>query len=330
MKSSVRGWQFWIDRGGTFTDVIGCDPDDQLHSVKVLSEGGFRYQEAALEGIRRILHQQDIHAMDRSTITAVRMGTTVATNALLERRGARVGMLITTGFEDAMQIGDQSRPELFALKVKRSSPLYSVCFGVAERVNAQGEVMKSLSPSTQLHIRRVLMQWRNDGVESLAVVLMHSSLNPKHELVIESIAKELGWSHVYLSHQVSPRPRFIPRGLTTLLDAYLTPPLQGYVSSLAQRLDGIPLHFMTSAGGLVAPSRFSGAQAILSGPAGGVIRGSVAQEVHMPQVSPPFAAERAQIASACIECHALWSHGHPAHSPPLARLNIEGLTSKIY
>ena len=271
MKMSASGWQFWIDRGGTFTDVIGCDPDGGLHSVKVLSDGGPYYPEAALEGMRRLLVEHGIDEVTSSYISSVRMGTTVATNALLERQGAKVGLVITSGFEDALLIGDQSRPDLFALHIERTPPLYMSRLGVDERINARGEVITKLTPSTQEHIHTTLKRWRDEGVESLAIVLMHSTINPHHEQIIAQIAREIGWTQLYLSHEISPRPRLIPRGLTTLLDAYLTPPLQRYISRLTQRLRGIPLHFMTSAGGLVAASKFSGIQAILSGPAGGVI-----------------------------------------------------------
>ena len=280
MDTIKKTWQFWIDRGGTFTDVIGRDPQGDLHSVKVLSEGGTLYPEAALEGMRQLLSRQGVEHVTHEHVSAIRMGTTVATNALLERRGAQVGLVITTGFEDALLIGDQSRPDLFALSVERTPPLYTATLGVEERLNAQGDVLTPLTFDTERSISETLKRWRAEGVESLAVVLLHSVANPEHELRIAEIARSVGWTQIYLSHEISPRPRLIPRGLTTLLDAYLTPPLQRYISALTERLTEIPLHFMTSAGGLVSASRFSGVQAILSGPAGGVIGAVEAARQH--------------------------------------------------
>ena len=262
------GWQFWIDRGGTFTDVVARTPDGTLCSSKLLSDGGRHYDDAAIEGIRRQLHVATGAPLPLDRIAAVRMGTTVATNALLERKGARVGLLITAGFEDLLSIGDQSRPDLFALKIQRPTPLEQCRHGVVERIDAAGRVE---TPLQTAGLVTLLQQWRDSGIDSLAVVLLHSSRNPCHELAIAALARPLAFQYIALSHQVSPLPKCVVRGQTTVLDAYLTPPLQRYVQTLQRQLGDVQLQFMTSSGGLAEPARFTGSEAVLSGPAGGVI-----------------------------------------------------------
>jgi 5-oxoprolinase (ATP-hydrolysing) len=262
-------WRFWIDRGGTFTDVIGLDPDDKLHSLKLLSDGGENYQEAAIEGIKVLLNTHDGTTLSRDHVSAIRMGTTVATNALLERKGVKVGCLVTAGFEDALVIGDQSRPKLFSLAISRSKPLYDCIFGVKERVSNEGDIL--IGFNEQSHVRQILQGWMESGVESIAICLLHSLSNPRHELMLAEIAGEIGFKHIYSSHTVSPSPRWVVRSNTTLLEAYLTPVLQRYIDSVDARIQSIPLHFMSSTGGLVSSRSFSGKDAILSGPAGGVI-----------------------------------------------------------
>ena len=261
------GWEFWIDRGGTFTDVIGRSPDGTLVTAKLLSSSP-AYEDAAVEGIRRLLAVKEAEPFPAARVTAIRMGTTVATNALLERKGARTLFITTKGFADALVIGDQARPELFALEITRPAPLYAGVVEADERLGAEGEVVRALDHAA---LSAALAKAVDDGFTSAAIAFLHADLNPRHELAAGRLAEAAGFGFVALSHEVSPLPRFLPRAETTVADAYLTPVLIDYVERVTRALAGAPLWFMTSAGGLVRAEAFRGRDAILSGPAGGVV-----------------------------------------------------------
>ena len=262
-----RSWRFWIDRGGTFTDVIGQDDAGGEVSLKLLSASP-AYPDAAVEAMRRILGAAPHTPFPADRVAAIKMGTTVATNALLERAGAKTLFVATRGFADALIIGDQSRPDLFALQIVRPKPLYAGVVEADERLDAQGAIVRALDREalvTQLEAAR------DQGFVSVAIALLHADLNPVHERAAGEIALSLGFEFVALSHEVSPLPKFIPRAETTVADAYLTPVLQAYVRRIADAVGGAPLFFMTSAGGLVRAEAFRGRDAVVSGPAGGVV-----------------------------------------------------------
>jgi 5-oxoprolinase (ATP-hydrolysing) len=262
-----HGWEFWIDRGGTFTDVIGRAPSGQLRTQKLLSASP-AYEDAAVEAMRRLLGVDPGAPFPASRVAAIKMGTTVATNALLERKGARTLLVTTQGFADALLIGDQARPELFALDIDKPEPLYGGVTPADERLDAEGEVVR---PLDEAGLAAALAKARGEGFESVAIAFLHSDLNPEHELIAGRLAEAAGFGFVALSHEVSPLPRFLPRAETTVADAYLTPVLRAYVDRLVRALEGAPLWFMTSAGGLVRAEAFRGRDAVLSGPAGGVV-----------------------------------------------------------
>ncbi len=262
-----EGWTFWIDRGGTFTDVIGRGPDGIEHSLKLLSASPV-YEDAAVEAMRRLLGAGPGAPFPAHQVAAIKMGTTVATNALLERKGARTLLVTTRGFADALAIGDQSRPDLFALSPERPAPLQAGTIEAAERLGAEGGVVEALDEAT---LAADLAQARAAGFESVAIAFLHSDLNPAHERAAGRLAEAAGFETVVLSHEASPLPRFIPRAETAVADAYLTPVLRRYVDRVARAVAGAPLWFMTSAGGLVRADAFRGRDAVLSGPAGGVV-----------------------------------------------------------
>jgi 5-oxoprolinase (ATP-hydrolysing) len=271
-----RSWTFAIDRGGTFTDVVARSSDGLMRVEKLLSEDPGRYADAALEAIRRVL------AEDGGDVADVRMGTTVATNALLERKGERVALAITRGFGDALRIGYQARPEIFARQIVLPTMLYERVVEVDERVGEGGEV---LAPLHEDEAREALASVRGDGIDALAIVLMHGWKYPAHEGRLADIARELGFKQVSVSHEVAPLIKLIGRGDTTVVDAYLSPVLRRYVDRVAAGLpDGSNLHFMQSNGGLAEATAFRGKDAILSGPAGGV--------VGMVAASAPFETDR--------------------------------------
>ncbi|WP_309606907.1 hydantoinase B/oxoprolinase family protein [Phenylobacterium sp.] len=266
-----RSWRFWIDRGGTFTDVIGQVARGPYAgaetSLKLLSASP-AYPDAAVEAMRRMLGAKAGEPFPAARVDAIKMGTTVATNALLERAGARTLFVTTRGFGDAVLIGDQSRPELFALNIVRPEPLYSGVIEADERLDAEGGLVRPLDTAALTEeLKAALAQ----GFTSVAIAFLHADLNPAHELAAGEIAKAVGFSFVALGHEVSPLPRFLPRAETTIADAYLTPVLQAYVRQVAQAVGGAPLYFMTSAGGLVRAEAFRGRDAVVSGPAGGVV-----------------------------------------------------------
>jgi 5-oxoprolinase (ATP-hydrolysing) len=260
-------WRFWIDRGGTFTDVIGQDSTGVETSLKLLSASP-AYPDAAVEAMRRILGAASGAPFPAARVEAIKMGTTVATNALLERAGAKTLFVTTQGFADSVLIGDQARPDLFALTIVRPAPLYSGVVEADERLDAEGAVVRPLDREA---LQRELQGAADQGFTSVAIAFLHSDLNPAHELAAGEIARALGFPFVALSHEVSPLPRFIPRAETTIADAYLTPVLQSYVQRVADSVAGAPLFFMTSAGGLVRAEAFRGKDAVVSGPAGGVV-----------------------------------------------------------
>ncbi|WP_374471287.1 hydantoinase B/oxoprolinase family protein [Phenylobacterium sp.] len=262
-----RRWSFSIDRGGTFTDVIGKRADGAEASLKLLSASP-AYPDAAVEGMRRLLEVAPNAPFPAERVAAIKMGTTVATNALLERAGAKTLFVTTKGFADALAIGDQARPDLFALTIRRPEPLYAGVVEADERRGADGVAVRPLDREALAAKLRAAVA---EGYESVAIAFLHADLDPAHEVAAGELAREAGFGFVALSHEVSPLPRFVPRAETTVADAYLTPILQAYVRRVAEAVAGAPLYFMTSAGGLVRAEAFRGRDAVLSGPAGGVV-----------------------------------------------------------
>lgn len=265
-------WQFWIDRGGTFTDIVARHPDGRLLTHKLLSENPERYQDAAIQGIRELLQLPNEAPIPAQDIDSVRMGTTVATNALLEHKGEPTLLLITRGFEDALRIGDQHRPDIFARHIRLPDMLYHQVLAIDERIGADGTVVRPLDATAA---REELLAAHQSGLNSVAIVLMHGYRYPQHEQVLAELAREVGFTQVSVSHQVSPSIKLVPRGDTTVVDAYLSPVLGRYVAQVSAELGETRLQFMQSNGDLVAGHRFHGKDAILSGPAGGVV-GAVA------------------------------------------------------
>ena len=267
MRSEPGGWQFWVDRGGTFTDVVARRPDGSLLVRKLLSENPERYEDAALHGIRELLGVPPGEAIPPGRIESVRMGTTVATNALLERKGERTLLVTTRGFGDALRIGYQNRPDIFALAIELPEPLYADVVEVEERVGARGEIVTPLN----LKAARHTLAARRDGFDACAICLMHGYRYPEHERQLAALARELGYKQVSASHEVSPSMKLVSRGDTCVVDAYLSPILQRYVERVARELRGTRLLFMQSNGGLSDASEFRGKDSILSGPAGGIV-----------------------------------------------------------
>ncbi|MDJ1159269.1 hydantoinase B/oxoprolinase family protein [Chelatococcus sp. SYSU_G07232] len=265
-------WDFWIDRGGTFTDVIGRDPRGVLHARKLLSENPEAYRDAAVQGIRDHLGLKKGEPIPAGLIGDVRMGTTVATNALLERKGDRTALLTTKGFRDALRLGYQARAKIFARNIVKPEELYAAVVEIDERVLADGTVEKVPDPAA---IRRELEALKAEGFDAVAIVFMHGYRYPAHEALAAKIAREMGFAQVSVSHEVSPLVKLVGRGDTTVVDAYLSPILRRYVAQVSEELDvartGARLMFMMSSGGLTAAELFQGKDAILSGPAGGVV-----------------------------------------------------------
>ena len=264
-------WQFWIDRGGTFTDIVAKKPDGKIIIDKLLSENSDAYKDAAVEGIRRILELKKDDKIPTDIISSVKMGTTVATNALLERKGDRTILLITKGFGDLLRIGYQNRPLLFDLNIKLPELLYERVVEVSERLNEKGEVVTKLNEE---EVRNSLIKAKSDGINSVAIAFMHSYINPDHENKIEQIAKEENFNQISVSHKVSPLIKLVGRGDTTVVDAYLSPILRRYVNQVSEELKdtkSTQLMFMQSNGGLTDANLFQGKDALLSGPAGGVV-----------------------------------------------------------
>ena len=265
-------WRFWIDRGGTFTDIVARTPDGSLKTHKLLSDNPRQSLDAPVQGIREVLNLAPGDPIPSHAIAEVRVGTTVATNALLERKGEQVALAVTRGFRHVLSIGNQARPRLFDLEIRRLELLYTQVVEIEERIDAQGRVVRPLNH----HQTRATLQAVHDaGIRTLAVVLLHSYRAPAHEQICGAIAADIGFRHVFLSHQVSPLIKVVGRGETTVVDAYLSPLLQRYVDHLAAELGDVPLLFMQSSGGLTAARQFQGKDAVLSGPAAGVV-GAVA------------------------------------------------------
>jgi 5-oxoprolinase (ATP-hydrolysing) len=261
-------WQFWIDRGGTFTDVVAQRPDGAIATHKLLSENPERYRDAAIAGIRHFLELAPGEPIPGDRVAAVKMGTTVATNALLERKGERTVLCVTRGFGDQLRIGYQNRPRLFALEIVLPELLYSRVFEVTERMTAHGEV---LTPLDVEGARRDLQAAYDAGYRSVAIVFMHGYRYARHEHAVARLARAIGFTQVSASHEVSPLMKFVSRGDTTVVDAYLSPILRRYVDQVAAELPGVRLMFMQSNGGLTDARLFQGKDAILSGPAGGIV-----------------------------------------------------------
>jgi len=276
---SAGRWQFWIDRGGTFTDIVARRPDGQLCVHKLLSENPQRYADAPLQGIRDLLGLDPDAPLPAHRIDAVHMGTTVATNALLERQGDPTLLLITQGFGDALRIGDQHRPDIFARQIVLPDMLYSQVIEVNERLSAQGDVLTPLDGAEQDRLRPLLRTAHAQGLRACAIVLLHGYRYPAHEQQLAALAQEVGFTQVSISHQVSPLIKLVGRGDTTVVDAYLSPVLRRYVDRVATALagedggedSGPRLRFMQSSGGLTDAALFQGKDSILSGPAGGVV-----------------------------------------------------------
>ncbi len=265
-------WDFWIDRGGTFTDVIGRDPSGNLHARKLLSENPGAYRDAAVQGIRDHIGLRTGESIPAGAIGEVRMGTTVATNALLERKGDRTLLVTTKGFRDALRIGYQARPDIFAKQIILPEALYEAVEEIEERVLADGTVERT---PDEAKVRNALQAQYDTGFRAVAIVFMHGYRYPAHEQVTARIAREIGFPQVSVSHEVSPLIKLVGRGDTAVVDAYLSPILSRYVQQVSEELDvtrtGARLMFMMSSGGLTAADMFQGKDALLSGPAGGVV-----------------------------------------------------------
>ena len=261
-------WQFWIDRGGTFTDIVGKRPDGTLVTHKLLSENPEQYRDAAVAGIRHLLGLETGQAITPDLVECVKMGTTVATNALLERKGEPTLLITTRGFRDALRIAYQNRPRLFDRHIVLPELLYERVIEAEERMGAHGEVIAALDEE---HLRERLWAAYDAGLRSAAIVFMHAYRYPAHEQAAERIARQVGFTQVSTSHGTSPMMKFVSRGDTTVVDAYLSPILRRYVDQVAAEMPGVRLFFMQSSGGLTDAHVFQGKDAILSGPAGGIV-----------------------------------------------------------
>jgi 5-oxoprolinase (ATP-hydrolysing) len=294
----AKKFDFSIDRGGTFTDIICICPSGNVRTMKLLSEDPANYKDAPTEGIRRIIHEETGNAVDANglisidNIGSIRMGTTVATNALLERKGEKVVLVVNEGFKDVLHIGNQARPKIFDLNIRKPSNLYEEVIEVDCRIiparddcemNLNSRIVSGISNTNylvtrELNAEKICAQLKkvfNRGIKSVAIALAHSYACPEHELQIGEIAKTVGFTTITLSHEAMPMIRLVPRGFTSCAEAYLTPHvdryLQSFRSGFQDNLKGVEVMFMQSDGGLTAMERFRGARAILSGPAGGVI-----------------------------------------------------------
>ncbi|MEH6434144.1 hydantoinase B/oxoprolinase family protein [Massilia sp. DD77] len=261
-------WQFWIDRGGTFTDIVARRPDGRLVTHKLLSENPEHYRDAAVAGIRHLLGAEGGAPVPVECIEAVKMGTTVATNALLERKGERTVLAITRGFRDALRIAYQNRPRLFDRHIVLPELLYAEVIEIDERIGAHGEIVQALDEEAS---RAALRQAWERGLRSIAIVFMHGYRHTAHEAAVARMAREIGYTQVSVSHEVSPMMKLVARGDTTVVDAYLSPILRRYVDQVAGELPGVNLQFMQSNGGLTDARAFQGKDSILSGPAGGIV-----------------------------------------------------------
>lgn len=283
-------WQFWIDRGGTFTDIVARRPDGQLVVHKLLSENPDRYSDAPLQGIRDLMGLATEEAIPATEIAALKMGTTVATNALLERQGDRTLLAITEGFQDALRIGYQNRPDIFARHIELPEMLYERVVGVPERIDAEGTILQPLTPEHEQPVVAGLQAAYDEGIRACAIVLMHGYRYPQHEKRVAELAEQIGFTQISVSHVVSPLMKLVSRGDTTVVDAYLSPILRRYVDRIAAALQSVKqtvdragagnqnspvettrIMFMQSNGGLTDAGLFQGKDSILSGPAGGIV-----------------------------------------------------------
>jgi len=262
------GWQFWIDRGGTFTDFVAQAPDGALTTHKLLSENPERYEDAAVQGIRELLGLADDAPIPAEAIDTVKMGTTVATNALLERKGDRTVLLITKGFRDALRIGYQNRPHLFARHIVLPELLYERVIEVDERLSADGDVLIDIDLDDA---RSALEAAHADGIQSAAIVFLHGYRHHDHEIAVADLARDIGFGQISVSHEVSPLMKLVGRGDTTVVDAYVSPILRRYVDLISSNLGDARVMFMQSNGGLADARYFRGKDSILSGPAGGIV-----------------------------------------------------------
>ncbi|MCZ4315279.1 hydantoinase B/oxoprolinase family protein [Comamonadaceae bacterium G21597-S1] len=261
-------WQFWIDRGGTFTDVVGRRPDGRLVTHKLLSDNPEHYKDAAVAGIRHLLGLRADEPVTPDTVACVKMGTTVATNALLERKGEPTLLVTTRGFRDALRIAYQNRPRLFDRHIVLPELLYQVVVEAGERMSAHGDVVQ---PLDEVALRAAMQAQFALGLRSVAIVFMHGYRYTAHEAAAKAIAREVGFTQISTSHETSPMMKFVSRGDTTVVDAYLSPILGRYVDRVASEMPGVRLFFMQSSGGLTDAHAFQGKDAILSGPAGGIV-----------------------------------------------------------
>jgi 5-oxoprolinase (ATP-hydrolysing) len=264
----MTGWRFWIDRGGTFTDIVAQDAAGRMTSVKLLSENAGRYHDAALAGIRQVLGLGAQDPIPTERLVEVRMGTTVATNALLQRRGEPVLLVTNAGLGDLLRIGNQTRPRLFDLDIRRPLPLQAAVLEISARLDASG---KEIVPLDEATVAAALEAARARGLDAVAIVLMHAWAHPAQEAAVARLASQAGFTQISTSHGVGPLLRIVPRGETAVADAYLSPVLRHYVDRVAAALPGVPLFFMQSHGGLAGARSFAGKDAILSGPAGGIV-----------------------------------------------------------
>ena len=261
-------WQFWIDRGGTFTDIVARKPDGSIVTHKLLSENPEQYKDAAVAGIRHLLGLKAGEPVTPALVECVKMGTTVATNALLERKGEPTLLVTTRGFRDGLRIAYQNRPRLFDRHIVLPELLYSAVVEADERVDANGDLVRPLDESL---LKKELLAQYQKGLRSVAIVFMHGYRHCAHEVAAARIAREVGFTQISTSHQTSPMMKFVSRGDTTVVDAYLSPILRRYVEQVAAEMPGVKLFFMQSSGGLTDAHAFQGKDAILSGPAGGIV-----------------------------------------------------------
>jgi 5-oxoprolinase (ATP-hydrolysing) len=265
---STKRWQFWIDRGGTFTDVVGKRPDGSLVTHKLLSDNPEQYKDAAVAGIRHLLGLRFEEPVTPEMVECVKMGTTVATNALLERKGEPTALITTRGFRDALRIGYQNRPRIFDRHIILPELLYSAVVEAHERMGAHGEVVEVLD---EILLKKELITLVVRGFQAISIVFLHGYRYTAHEKAAKRIAQEVGFKQISTSHETSPMMKFVSRGDTTVVDAYLSPILRRYVDQVAADMPGVKLFFMQSSGGLTDAHVFQGKDAILSGPAGGIV-----------------------------------------------------------
>ena len=266
-QSKHNKWKFAVDTGGTFTDIIGLDPDNRFHTLKILSNSP-DYEDACIEGIRRLLKTTPNEPLPEESIEAIRLGTTVATNALLERKGSFGALFVTEGFSDLLEIGYQTRPDIFNLCIKKPLPLYSAIFEVDERINSSGTVIKNLYRQRLLHDIKIASE---KNITEVAVVLMHAWKNPEHELLCKDLFMQQGISTIVLSHETINAIKIVSRGQSTVIDAYLSPVIARYLERIRKWTGTIPLEFIQSSGRLVMTDALKGKSSLFSGPAGGVV-----------------------------------------------------------